>query len=125
MIRLLKYLKPYWWLLIPLVILTYVQVRANLQLPDYMADIVNKGIVSEDMDEIYHSGGLMLLVTLIGGVAAIIVGYLSARIATGFARDIRRKVFSRVESFSVAEFNTFSTASLIPARRTIFNRCRW
>ena len=113
MIRLLKYLKPYWWLLIPLVILTYVQVRANLQLPDYMADIVNKGIVSEDMDEIYHSGGLMLLVTLIGGVAAIIVGYLSARIATGFARDIRRKVFSRVESFSVAEFNTFSTASLI------------
>ena len=113
MIRLLKYLKPYWWLLIPLVLFTYIQVRANLQLPDYMADIINKGIVAEDMDEIYHNGGLMLLVTLVGGLAAVAAGYLSARVATGFARDIRQKVFSRVESFSVSEFNTFSTASLI------------
>ena len=113
MIRLLKYLKPYWWLLIPLVIFTYIQVRANLQLPDYMADIVNKGIVTEDMNEIYHSGGLMLLVTFVGGLAAIAAGYLSARVATSFARDIRKKVFARVESFSATEFNTFSTASLI------------
>lgn len=113
MMKLLKYLKPYLWLIIPLVILTYLQVLANLELPDYMAKIINNGIIQEDMNAIYQNGGIMLLITLGGGIAAVGVGYLAARIATGFARDLRRKVFERVESFSIAEFNKFSTASLI------------
>lgn len=113
MIKLFKYLKPYIWLIIPLVILTYLQVMANLQLPDYMANIINEGIIGESMDAIYKNGGIMILVTLGGGLAAIGVGYLAARIATGFSRDIRRKVFEKAETFSVAEFNKFSTASLI------------
>lgn len=113
MIRLFKYLKPYIWLIVPLVILTYLQVMANLQLPDYMAHIVNDGIIGEDMNAIYRNGGIMLLITLGGGIAAVGVGYLAARVATGFARDIRQKVFEKVESFSITEFNTFSTASLI------------
>ncbi len=113
MMKLSKYLKPYIWLIIPLVILTYLQVMANLQLPDYMAKIINEGIITEDMHAIYVNGGLMLLITLGGGIAAVGVGYLAARIATSFARDIRQKVFEKVESFSIAEFNKFSTASLI------------
>ncbi len=55
----------------------------------------------------------MLLLTLLSGACAIAVGFLSARIAAGSARDIRRDVFKNVESFSSAEFNKFSTASLI------------
>ena len=55
----------------------------------------------------------MLLLTLLSGVCTIAVGYLSAKTAAGAARDIRRDVFRKVESFSSAEFNTFSTASLI------------
>lgn len=113
MIKLFKYLKPYIWLIIPLVILTYLQVVANLQLPDYMAKIINNGIIPEDMSAIYKYGGIMLLITFGGGVAAVGVGYLAARVATGFSRDIRKKVFEKVESFSIAEFNKFSTASLI------------
>lgn len=113
MMKLLKYLKPYIWLIIPLVILTYLQVMANLQLPDYMAKIINNGIIGEDMNSIYKNGGIMLLITLGGGIAAVGVGYLASRVATGLARDLRRKVFEKVESFSIAEFNNFSTASLI------------
>lgn len=113
MMKLAKFLKPYIWLIIPLVVLTYLQVMANLQLPDYMAKIINNGIIAEDMNAIYQNGGIMLLITLGGGVAAVGVGYLASRIATGFARDLRRKVFEKVESFSIAEFNQFSTASLI------------
>lgn len=113
MMKLAKFLKPYIWLIIPLVILTYLQVMANLQLPDYMAKIINQGIIAEDMNAIYQNGGMMLLITLGGGIAAVGVGYLASRIATGFARDLRRKVFEKVESFSIAEFNKFSTASLI------------
>jgi len=111
--KLLKYFKPYLWPLVLLVIFVYLQVMANLQLPDYMAKIVNEGIIAGDMNAIYSHGLMMLLITLGGGLAAVAVGYLASRIATGFARDIRGKVFEKVESFSIAEFNTFSTASLI------------
>jgi ATP-binding cassette subfamily B multidrug efflux pump len=62
---------------------------------------------------IIHIGTLMLLVTLVSGTCMIIVGYLSAQTAAGLARDLRRNVFQRVESFSNTEFDKFSTASLI------------
>lgn len=58
-------------------------------------------------------GGWMLLLALLSGVCTIAVGYLSAKTAAGAARDVRRDLFRQVESFSSAEFNAFSTASLI------------
>ena len=58
-------------------------------------------------------GAIMLLLTLLSGVCTISVGYLSAKIAAGSARTIRRDVFRNVEGFSSAEFDKFSTASLI------------
>jgi len=62
---------------------------------------------------ILRVGGIMLLLTLFSGLCTIAVAYLSARTAAGAARDIRRDVFDNVENFSNAEFDKFSTASLI------------
>jgi len=62
---------------------------------------------------IIRVGVLMLLVTLLSAACRIVVGFLSARIGAGMARDLRRKVFTQVESFSSTEFDKFSTASLI------------
>jgi len=62
---------------------------------------------------IWNAGLLMLLVTLLSGACTIIVGFLSAKTAAGLARDLRKNVFQRVESFSGTEFDKFSTASLI------------
>jgi ATP-binding cassette subfamily B multidrug efflux pump len=62
---------------------------------------------------ILNVGGWMLLLTLLSAICTIIVGYLSAKIAAGMARDIRRDVFQTVESYSNTEFDKFSTASLI------------
>ncbi len=64
-------------------------------------------------DYILRTGGLMLLISLLGGACTIAVGYLAAKTAAGAARDIRRATFAKVESFSSAEFDKFSTASLI------------
>ena len=58
-------------------------------------------------------GSLMLLLALLGVIASVIVGLLSARIAAGFARDTRQRIFRKVENFSNAEFDKFSPASLI------------
>ncbi len=62
---------------------------------------------------IVRTGGIMLLITLVSMVSTIWVGYLSARTAAGLARNLRRNVFQKVESFSSNEFDKFSTASLI------------
>jgi ATP-binding cassette subfamily B multidrug efflux pump len=58
-------------------------------------------------------GGLMLLLTLLGTALSVCVGFLAARIAATFARETRRKLFTKVENFSNVEFDKFSTASLI------------
>jgi ATP-binding cassette subfamily B protein len=62
---------------------------------------------------IVRTGLLMLLLSLLSVLCAVIVGYLSARTAAGSARDVRKDVFKKVESFSNTEFDKFSTASLI------------
>jgi ATP-binding cassette subfamily B protein len=62
---------------------------------------------------ILRVGGLMLLITLLGAGCSVAVGFLSARVASGLARDLRKQIFVRVEDFSNTEFDKFSTASLI------------
>ena len=62
---------------------------------------------------ILNTGLTMLLISLLAAVSAIAVGFLSSRTAAGFARDLRNRVFEHVESFSSAEMDKFSTASLI------------
>ncbi len=64
-------------------------------------------------DYITNAGLLMLGVTLISVICTIIVSYLSAKTAAGLARDLRRNIFEKVESFSSTEIDKFSTASLI------------
>ena len=58
-------------------------------------------------------GGLMLVITLGGASAAIVVGFLASRVSSALGRNLRLRIFRRVESFSNAEFDKFSTASLI------------
>ena len=111
--HILKYLKPYWWQLIILVASLCLQAWASLQLPNYMAEIVNSGIVGGNQSLIQSNGFTMLLITAIGGIAMVLTGYLASKIGTGFARSLREAVFVEVESFSLNEIDKFSTASLI------------
>ncbi|MCX6032811.1 MAG: ABC transporter ATP-binding protein [Chloroflexi bacterium] len=78
---------------------------------EYAALGIDTGKLSSNY--ILRIGLLMLLVTLLSGACTITVGFLAARTAAGLARDLRRYVFQRVESFSSTEFDKFSTASLI------------
>lgn len=113
MAKLLKYFKPYVGLFVLLVIFTVGQVMASLTLPDYMANIINQGIVGQDKSVVYHYGLIMLLVALGGGLCTVVVGYSASQIGTSFSRDVRDELFKKIESFSLTEFNKFSTASLI------------
>ena len=111
--HILRIFSGYWLIFIILVGFTYAMVMANLWLPDKMSEIVNNGIIKQDMPAIWHNGLAMILVTAAGGLCSIIIGFLAARIATGMAQKLRTELFGRVESFALADFNKFSTASLI------------
>lgn len=113
MIKLLRFMKPYRAVLVLVVILAIAQALGNLYLPNLFADIVNNGIIKGDTGYIWRFGGLMLLVTLAGTIAAVVGIFFSSRVATGFGKIIRAKLFTRVEQFSLHEFDAVSTSSLI------------
>ena len=111
--KLIKYLRRYWWQIILLFIGLSVQVWASLQLPGRMATIVNEGIVQQNQDLIWQQGLIMVGITLIGGVGMVVAGFFASKVGTGFARDVREDVFAKVMSYSIAEIDQFSTSSLI------------
>jgi len=120
MLKLAKFLKPFWLGIVLIVLLLLGQALAELYLPTLMATIVNGGIVEPLVMEtgartyfILQTGLFMLFIALLAGSASILVGYLSPRIAAGAARNLRRELFTKVENFSQAEFDKFSSASLI------------
>jgi len=110
--HLAKYFKPYLLWLAVLIIFVWGQAYVNLTLPDYTSKIINDGIVGKDLVAVWSNGYQMLILTLIGGICAIIVGFVAARISTGYVRKLREAVFIKVEQFSLTEFNNFSSSSL-------------
>jgi ATP-binding cassette, subfamily B, multidrug efflux pump len=108
-----RFLRPYAAQIAVVLVLLLVQALGNLYLPDLNADIIDDGVVKGDTEYILRVGGLMLLVTAVLGITAVVGVYLSARIAMGFGRDVRRAIFAKVETFSQVEVNTFGPASLI------------
>ncbi len=113
MIKLLKYLKPYSFLIFGAVALLFLQAMCDLSLPDYMADIVNTGVMMGKVNYILQTGGKMILITLLGTAASVTVGYFAAMTAAGVAHDVRSDLFKKIEQFANTEFDKFSTASLI------------
>src|SRR6266516_1544181 len=113
MIKLLRFLKPYRPILVLVVALAFAQAMANLYLPNLMADIVDNGIVKGDTGYIWRIGGIMMLVTIGGTVAAVVGIFFSSQVAVGLGKIIRARLFTHVEQFSLHEFDTVSTASLI------------
>ncbi|MGP7816358.1 ABC transporter ATP-binding protein [Niallia sp. 01092] len=98
-----------------LIVLLFTLFRAfsELYLPTIMSDIVDVGIVQNNKTYMMQLGGWMLLITAFGTVCAVFTSYYSAKIASGFSRDIRGKMFYKVESFALEEVNNVGTSSLI------------
>lgn len=113
MIRLLKQMKKYKYQVLLVVVLTFIQVIAELFLPKLMADIVNIGIKNQDISFITRIGIIMLMITLLGTVAAVFKMYVSAIASASFIRDLRKKLFKKIQDFSPGEFDEIGTSSLI------------
>lgn len=111
--KLKHYIKPYLLTLVVVSGLVFLEVMSTLRLPDLMSRIVDEGIALGNVGLIWRVGAVMLLVASAGVACSIAGSYLASRASSGFGRDLRFAVFSRVGQFSPREFGQFGTASLI------------
>lgn len=111
--RFYQYLKPFALQVFIILVLVLLQSLAELALPSFMADIVDKGIALGDTALIWRIGGRMLLVAFLGTICAVVSSYMSARVSAAYGKQLRSVVFSHATSLSVYEFDKIGTASLI------------
>ena len=113
MFKMLRFVKPYRKQAIILVFAIGIQAWGTLRLPTLMSQIVNNGIVANDMGYILITGLKMILWTVISAGGALLSAYISSRMGSAIGRDIRDELFTKIMSFSISEIDNFSTASLI------------
>jgi len=113
MIKLFRFLKPYWFLVVLTLGLVFLQSMADLYLPTLMSSIINDGVMKGNTDKILEIGAWMLAVTGGGMLVSIVSSLLSSRVALGMGRDIRSRLFRKVTSFSLEEYDRFGAATLI------------
>ena len=113
MLKSIKYLKPYFWQCLLIVLGVALQVYTALELPALSSDLMNKGVAESNMSFIFQTGLLMLGITALGSLGSIVSSYFSAKVSSRVAMDMRKDVFAKVMSLSFADVEKFSTASLI------------
>lgn len=113
MIKLLFNLKPFAPVIGLILIFISGQAMAELALPTLMSDVVNNGMMMGDTGYILRYGAYMLIVAFVSSACSIIGSFFSARVALGLGRNLRNMVFTRIENYSLHEFDQLGTASLI------------
>lgn len=116
MIKILKFLKPYWKLVTITCIILLVQVISNLFVPNLLANMIKcikPQLENSAIIEIVERGAIALGVVLAVIACQITTSYLSSKIAMAFGRDVRKAVFEKTQRVALSEFYSISTSSLI------------
>ena len=109
----LKYLKKYWifCLLAPLFMVG--EVAMDLIQPDMMADIVDNGVLKNDIELVITVGIRMILLVMLGGLCGVLCGVFANIAAQNFGNDLRKDLFARIMSLSFEQTDKISTGSLV------------
>ena len=106
-------LKPYLGKVISALTLKSTESIIDLTLPLIMADIIDKGVIKQDINYIISKGLFMITVATLGYISAIICNYYSVQASQGFGKDLREKIFVKIQGFNFNQLNRFTQASLI------------
>ncbi|WP_061962719.1 ABC transporter ATP-binding protein [Demequina aurantiaca] len=105
--------KPYWQLLVGVVVFQLAQSIANLFLPSLNADIIDNGVAVGNIDHIWQVGGIMLGLSFVQVICSIVAVFFGAMLAMRVGRDLRAQIFGQVGTFSENEVQHFGAPSLI------------
>ena len=108
-----RYLGPYKWYIVGVIVFQMVSVIAALYLPTLNAQIIDRGVAQGNIGLIWQRGGWMLAIAFIQITASVLALLLAARAAMAMGRDIRNAVYTKVSGFSEREVNHFGPGSLI------------
>lgn len=112
MLKILKYFKWHDWLgAVVVLFLTIAEVQCDLKMPEYMKSIITSAQFG--MDTVWQNGLIALGYVLASIAISILVSFIASKISSGLSKRLRKAVFEKVGTFSMAEINKFSTASLI------------
>lgn len=111
--RYLKYVKPYrrYFIIGPILMLT--EVLGEVLLPFFMSQMIKYGVSPKNMGFIFGMGLVMILTTLVMMAGGVGGGYFNTKAANGFAYLLRKDAFQKVQEFSFANIDQFSTGSLV------------
>lgn len=113
MIKLMKYLKRYWYFAIFAPLFMILEVTMDLVLSQYMEKMIDYGIQTENLDNVFKYGGIMVGVLLIGVVCGILSGVFTNLTAFNFSNDLRKDVFKKIMYLSYDQTDNFQTGSLV------------
>ncbi|MBT2583082.1 ABC transporter ATP-binding protein [Planococcus sp. ISL-109] len=108
-----SYTKPYTFLIVIALFLMLLELAVELLQPLVIASIIDDGIVAGDQDTIIRLGVILLGLSFIAFLSGVANSYFASHISHSFSFDVRREVYRRVQSFSLAMFNKFPASGLI------------
>lgn len=111
--KLLHFMKKYMFYAVLCPILMILEVAADIIIPYLMSLIVDVGIAGRDINYVVKIGIAMILAALSGMTLGIISSHYGAKAGYGFASEIRKATFKKVQGFSFANLDRFSVSSLI------------
>ena len=107
------YIKPYIPLIVPEILLIAMSILADLFLPRLMSHIIDYGVLKGNVDIILSYALPMVGLAVFSVLLMTAAGYLSAKIAMGFSRDLRRGLFSHVMNLGFEQFEQFGAPSIL------------
>ena len=113
MLKLARYLKPYWKDAVLAPLLMVIEVVADLMQPRFLAQIIDRGVAAGDLGYVLRTGLTMIAVVLVGAGGGIGCTVFASRASMFFAADLRRDAYRKVQSLSFARQEQFSTSSLV------------
>mgnify|MGYP000868936455 FL=1 len=109
----LSYLKRYKGLVFLNFISVFGFALTELGIPTIISKMVDGGVASGDREYLMKMGGLIAVISIVGILGTVVLGYCGARISTAVTCDIRNDLFEKVQSFSHREMNQLGVSSLI------------
>lgn len=113
MLKLLRYLKKYWWAAILAPIFMVIEVSMDMMLTGQMQQMIDFGIPSKDLDKILSIGFTMIVIVFIGVVGGFLSGVFANIASCNFANDLRQDLFKKIMRLSYDQTDDFSTGSLV------------
>jgi len=108
-----KYIKKYWKSFSLAVLFLTFEAISDLMMPTIMAKIIDVGVAGRDIDYVFKMGGLMLLITLLGAIAASTRSIIASNVSQSFGSEIRSDLYKKIQTLSFKNIDRFERASLI------------